>query len=232
MGIKIQTLKFENNMGYGIRITRDDITVQDYLDAINHAILNLDLSRLFTHEKDCFGCPLCCKDRIPLTMVDIQRLAKSPWIMDIIPEKAKKHREDKLYYILRRFSNVSVMGSLVDITMDTSREGICPFLDNVKMICNVYDHRPFVCQSFICCPLEEEAMEIRKAIVNEGEDELVKWLYNHAQKEGLSIWYNEANSYQINPDDFQETAFESKKDYSEIRLKDLLPRKLWNKIRT
>ncbi len=238
MKVSVETEEFKSGeWGYRVVVLAEDASVQDYLDALNQGILNLDLSRTRgLHNSGCKGCDACCAERMPLTLVDLEILAQSPcvskWINQRGPgwDSAPGNREQVLMAFVRRFCRVCVHGSSVDITLRLAEDGKCPFLERESGICGSYDFRPLVCQAYICCPASREALSLRESVVNAGEDELVRWLLSYAAENGIDFWYHEADDPQVNVEDWKPGSFTGKESYAQVRLKDVVSPELWERL--
>lgn len=228
--IEIVPVRFDGKgLGYDIKITREDVSVQDYLDALNEALLGLKLSRSRSDRGICLGCDGCCGERIPLTSVDIEVLSESPKVREYL-SLASTGNGNKLGQVFRRFCHVYVNGSSVDITLRLTQDNKCVFLNQEKKTCTIYDHRPLVCQTYVCCPVSQEASEVREVLVNEGEDELVRqWLYLVLESPG-DLWYDEADDPNLSMEDWVAGPFFEKRCYDEILLRDVLPVGLWDRM--
>ena len=80
----------------------------------------------FTKDGKCSGCGNCCSNLLPMSRKEIE----------IIRKYMKKHhiKESKRLFPLSK--------KAIDM--------ICPFRDNDKGICTVYEVRPEICKQFIC----------------------------------------------------------------------------------
>ncbi|MEW6423252.1 MAG: YkgJ family cysteine cluster protein [Bacillota bacterium] len=123
-----------------------------------------------------------------------------------------------------RYTTVTVQGPVVDIVLKRNEDGRCIFLDRRTKLCRVYSARPFVCQTFICSPAARRALELREALVNKGEDELVRlWLTT-----GMVI--HQAHHPRPDPRDWPPTPFAGKTRYGEVLLREVLPGRIWQKL--
>lgn len=226
--------------GYDIEILDSTATVQDYLEAINNAILQKPLARTRApgRRNNCFGCDLCCGERIPLTLLDALALSNILFKNTRSPKnntqcQAKDSLQNsnlqnsctnnfpRLKKFLDRYGHVLVEGRAVDITLRLEEDGLCPFLDRKHHLCTIYESRPLVCQTFICCPQTKRARELRSVIVNTGEDELVRQLLLEATRTGKPSLIHEAYEPDLRLKDWKATAFAGKTDYSQVFLKDI-----------
>lgn len=198
--------------GYDIRVNDPEANVQDYIDAVNLFISENKYFRSRMPElHTCFGCDLCCRERIPVTVVDAYLLA-----------------DTSIEQVMKDLLHVYVEGPVVDITMRLDESGGCLCLDSAKRICRLYRRRPLVCQTFICCPSTVKARRLREQIVNAGEDELVRTWFGIRGKNGLII--HEAESPDPDIIDYPRTPFFGAKTYSEVKLKEICLPDLWEKL--
>jgi Fe-S-cluster containining protein len=198
--------------GYEIKVNSFDATVQDYLDAIN---VFIEKNVLFRSRNSaagsCYGCDLCCQERIPMTVVDVLKLQGT-----------------NLEEVFQKFLHVYVEDRIVDITMALDNSRRCIFLDKGKAICTIYEKRPLVCQTFVCCPASETAQLLREKIVNTGEDELVRLWFSVTDNHELII--NEAISPNLNIKDYPKTPFFDAEQYKQVKLRDICSLALWSKL--
>ena len=201
--------------GYDIRVIDPDATVQDYLDAVNYFIETAKCYRFSNSEAEsCFGCDLCCQERIPVTIIDVLNLSE-----------CQKGIEQTVNSLL----HVYVEGRIVDITMGLDDSGRCRFLDRARGVCRNYSKRPLVCQTFICCPSTRNAKKLREEIINTGEDELVRAWFKMTDKKGNLIIHEGAFP---SPDagDYPKTPAAGATSYESVKLRDICSPVLWRKI--
>lgn len=211
LAVSVFARSFGPLKGYDVVVNKKTATVQDYLNAVNHAFQHMDLARERSLKQDCRGCDLCCAERIPLTIIDCLSLCKAAKTLS-------------LSGFLQRFATVSVTGPVVDITLRLLNDGYCVFLDRKTRMCRVYPVRPFVCQSFRCCPATKRAVALREAIVNKGEDELVRrWLKTRRV-------IHCADKPSVNVRDWPKTPFSGKRRYDMVPLLTVVPKGLWGEL--
>jgi len=218
MSVKIISKSFPQGKGYDIQILNEQANLQDYLEALNEYILKEDLTRTRKNVDNCEGCDGCCAERIPLTSIDVYRLQ----------EGLKARGEMRSFSeVIRRYAYVQAEGNVVDITLARNEDGSCVFLNPKSKRCEIYVYRPLVCQTFICCPASFRARALRETVVNQGEDQLVKWCLTNVPWEKL---FNEVWKADIVLEDWVDTPFKDKLTYASVRIRDLCPPKLWENL--
>lgn len=199
-------------MGLDIEICDKTATVSDFCRVLDDYILKGDLARKRSDAASCEGCDICCMERMPLTSVDAYM------IMKITGTDIKE--------FFRRYAYVAVSGRAVDITLSRDYEDKCLFLHKTSGRCQHYQYRPFVCRTYICTPLSPRAARLRKAIVNSGEDELVR-LWIDAQNGG-ELLFHEGEMPDIRASDWPLNSWSGKMEYSQILLAEILSPSLWS----
>ncbi|BAF58735.1 MAG: YkgJ family cysteine cluster protein [Pelotomaculum sp.] len=210
--------RFGTRWGYDLVVKDEAASVQDYLDAVCRIIREYPLSRTRKKAPSCAGCDLCCKERAPLTWIDVLNLRKY-LKMD---KAALQEFLDLAGYIL-------VDGPAVDITLRRTGRG-CVFLNRQSRLCSVYPARPLVCQTFFCCPVSRRAAGLRQYVVNAGEDELVRQWLLQAGKRGGAPAFHEGYRPKLRLGDWQPNAFTGREHYRQVLLKELCPPRLWQKL--
>lgn len=259
--------------GYDLVVTDPQATVADYLQAVAALEDREGLARQRNPGGDCYGCPRCCTGRIPLTSIDVLRLAASGpggtiegllrantpgppnsgrpngqgaacnWDTGLA-ERAELEgagaKDDqgartkavlaasRVVEVVRRWGWVTVWGRAVDITLRCSEAGTCSLLDTTRGLCRHYDLRPLVCRTYFCCPTTRRAALARQAIVNRGQDELVRLLLQAAGIRGFPV--NEATAPSLKRADWRPNAFSGRQDYGEVLLAKVLPPRLWRAL--
>ncbi len=200
-------------VGYDIRVNDRTASVQDYINAVNSFIRLGKCCRSRNPEAEsCYGCDSCCRERIPVTLIDA---------LNLIDGGMEKTIENLFHVFLE--------GPVVDITMGLDEAGRCLLLDGTKRICRAYPKRPLVCRTFICCPSTQNARMLREEIVNAGEDELVRTWFNIRGKNGFFI-IHEAVSPCPDVLDYPPTPFSGAADYRQVKLEDVCSPRLWRKL--
>ncbi len=213
VNIDVIPVNIRGQLGYDVRVNSEQATVQDYIDALDNFIEHSGCYRSRNEIADsCYGCNLCCQERIPVTLVDALKICGN----DI-----KRCFKDVLY--------VYVEGRVVDITMGLDDEGRCIFLDKEKGICSNYLNRPLVCHTFVCCPSTRTAKELREEVVNAGEDELVRSWFNIKGANGRLV-IHEGVSPKPDARDYPVTPFSGSEDYRQVRLKNICSPGLWKRL--
>lgn len=217
--VTAELIKIEDLIGYRIKINSEAATVQDYMDAINNFISQNGYHRTRNEViNDCEGCRFCCNERIPLTNIDIVNIKKHELIED-----------DDLKEIIKNYGFVYLDGPVVDIYLARNSRKNCNFLDEKSYRCRIYTNRPLVCQTFICCPADEDSKKLRESIVNLGEDQLVRdWLISHSNGEMMHI--DDADEPEISLADWKNNIFHQKENYNEIFIKDIINKELWTRL--
>ncbi|WP_418790801.1 YkgJ family cysteine cluster protein [Phosphitispora sp. TUW77] len=211
--VKVIPVLIDGKIGYDIEVTDPGATVQEYIDAVNNFIDTAKYCRIRNPETDsCFGCDLCCQERIPVTLIDVLNMS-----------------EGKFRQFVCEMLHVYVEGRVVDITMSLDELERCRYLDNSLGICSNYRKRPLVCQTFICCPATRNANKLREEIINAGEDELVRKWFKFRDKNNNPIIHE---GILPAPDirDYCPTPFAGAVSYDQVKLIDLCNSRLWHKL--
>lgn len=79
----------------------------------------------FTIDGHCSQCGACCSDYLPISHEELDR----------IRAYVRKHN-------LHEHKSVMMTGNYLDAT--------CPFRDNVRKCCDIYEVRPEICRCFQC----------------------------------------------------------------------------------
>ncbi|MCR6545608.1 YkgJ family cysteine cluster protein [Dehalobacterium formicoaceticum] len=208
MNINVFLAQFDDAFGYDLEILDENATIQDYLNALNQFQEK--------YVENCKGCDGCCYERIPLTSIDILTYLKDPTL--------------PLTPFIHQYCKVTGTGPVLDICLKRNPDQSCIFLDREQKICRRHPARSFVCQSFVCLPHSEEAGQLRDLILNVGEDDLVHRYLNEAKEKGTAPVIHENNEAAPSLIDYPATIFTGKRNYDEIRIKDVLPENLWQKL--
>jgi len=223
--VHIFSRRFKKSAGYDLLVRDESAAVQDYLDAINAYIEDENLTR-GENLKVCKGCDGCCRERLPLTHIDVLKMLQAPGVQDTLAGG-----RPPLLEFLAKFAHVYVEGPAVDIIFGRELHGACVWLKEAAGCCENYAWRPLVCQSYVCSPSSGKAKEIRSAIINQGMDELVRQAILTAGKAGVPLIMHEAYDPSVSLEDWPENPFSGKINYGEILLRDLCSDVLWNELR-
>ncbi|ATW26332.1 YkgJ family cysteine cluster protein [Candidatus Formimonas warabiya] len=217
MKINVFLAHFDDAVGYDLEILDPEATVQDYLDALN----------LFqeTHVASCRGCDGCCWERIPLTSLDVVKYLAQPEITSRLPGNASP-----LTSFIHQFCHVWGKGPVVDIMLKQEKNGACVFLDPDEKICRLHPSRSFVCQTFICLPHGERAGQLRDILLNIGEDDLVHRYLREAQEKRETPVIHGDHGASPSLTDYPATPFSEKQAYTEVKIKNVVPEKLWKQL--
>ncbi|MGI6679531.1 MAG: YkgJ family cysteine cluster protein [Dehalobacterium sp.] len=208
MNINVFIAHFDDAVGYDLEIINEHATIQDYLHAIN------DFQNKYV--ENCKGCDGCCYERIPLTSIDVLTYLGDPDL--------------PLSPFIDQYCQVSGTGPVLDISLRRNPDQSCIFLDREQKCCRRHPQRSFVCQSFVCLPHCEKAGQLRDIILNVGEDDLVHRYLKEAKEKGTAPVIHENNEAAPTLTDYPGNIFTGKKHYQEIRIKDVLPETLWQKL--
>jgi hypothetical protein len=214
--VEFAPVNIKGKTGIDVVIHSEEATLADYLSALEEYIERGTYQRVRAETGKCEGCDVCCQERVPLTSLDVLVLQKG--LAPGLP----------LGEFFKRFTNVCVSGPVVDITLARQSDGKCIFLNRDTRRCLNYNERPLVCRTYICTPLTSRARKLRDAIVNTGEDELVRLWFRSSVKDGLVI--HEAWDPEINEEDWLENAWTGKITPQQVYLKDIIPSSLWNEL--
>lgn len=215
--VRVDVVRMNGANGYDLFVADPEATVGDYLSALNRAIEELPLDRGRARRRACKGCDRCCAERLPLTVIDAQVLRRATGA-------------PTLSAFLALYGHVLVEGRAVDITLARREDGRCCFLDPATRTCRLYAARPLVCQTFICCPQTKRARRLREALVNKGEDELVRQWLEEAAAAGREPVIHEGYNPRVRAADWPPTPFAGRRGYDEIPLRDVCPPGVWREL--
>ncbi len=150
--------------GYDVQILDEASTVQDYLEELNR----------FQKERvaPCGGCTNCCWERVPLTASDVRTYLLG--LEKAAAGLAEENAAATIAGFLERFGRVRSRRGVVDITLRREENGACCFLDQENHCCRHWPLRSLVCQTYVCLPASRRAAALRRQIVNEGENVLIR----------------------------------------------------------
>lgn len=213
--ITFKRRSLEGLPGYVVKIVDRNASVQDLLDSLNRFIIEGNLERLWPENKaDCCGCHLCCHEPLPVTSIDAANICRAKGITLV-----------EAYQYLW----VQVEQNVVDITLKRGKDQRCVFLQE-NGLCSIYTHRPFLCQTYICCQTTAAMEEIRSQVVNQGMDELIRLSILAFRQEGKSLPLNRARNPHIDLKDWPPNVFTGKDNYSGMVLKRVLSSDLFKQM--
>lgn len=207
MGVIVLKKSWEKN-GPGFRLGLKDfqVSLQELLDQTNRFIEAGGLPRLWPQKTEqCEGCHLCCHEPLPVTSIDLLNICQA-LELDFIGAF--------------KFLNIEVESNVIDITLKR-RNKDCVFL-NKQGRCRIYNYRPFLCQTYICCHMHEALEELRSQVVNQGMDELVRQTLLRFKKEGKSLPVSRGSTKNISLNDWPKNCFSGKTSYSDVLLEKVL----------
>lgn len=210
--IKIELVPInEMEWAWDITWAHREATVADFLEAFNQ----------FQDEKvaPCGSCTGCCWERAPLTAPDILRFGE---VLFNEEELAKPFRT-----FVERYAIVHAQKGVVDIILRRKEDEACLFLDLNKPGCSLHSHRPLVCQSHVCLPATLRGGRIRSALVNAGENELVR---RYALEFGNDPPLIHEGGGPVNWQAYEGKGFKDKTAFNQVLLKEVLEAELWQQI--
>lgn len=160
------------------------------------------------YSDSCIGCSICCSERIPITTIDLIRIAAGDRNPQSVDEMDIKKLADDIVTVTR-------FGSCIDVTMKVDEWGICRFWVKDKGICSIYRYRPFACRTYICAPVSRRFEELRTQIINQGQDGLVSLMFCDKEIDDLYKFKN---------------TFADARKYHDIKLRDICNKRLWRML--
>ena len=103
-----------------------------------------NISEDFTVNGECSNCGECCSNCLPLTKGEITRIKR------YIKENKIKPREHNNPLLKEK----------------PKYDMVCPFRDNIKKICTIYEVRPNVCKAYLCKNLANPNDDNMKSLVD------------------------------------------------------------------
>lgn len=194
---------------YDVAVVDEAATLGDYLGA-------LDAFQAATLA-DCKGCDGCCQERAPLTIYDLSLSGTA---------------EAELADWLADWAEPALFGEALDIRLRRLTEGedagCCQFLDADQRCCRIHERRSFTCRTHHCIPKSPRAEALRGALINAGEDELVRRLLSLPPEQ--RPWQELLAGCRLA--DYPRTVLSDKKveEWPEVRLRELLPAELWQEL--
>ncbi len=202
------------HLGADILITSEQATAEDYCQAFDEYILSGEYYRQRSAVLSCEGCDICCQERIPLTALDVLGRQELP--------------ELGLSGFFQRYTYITVSGRVVDIALARNSAGKCIFLDPHTRKCRSYAERPLVCRTYLCTYFSPRLKKLREALVNSGEDELVRLWAAGGKKQGYII--HEADEPDVHVSDWRANSWTGKTSYSQIKLQEIVTPALWEEL--
>lgn len=194
---------------YDVEVIDKTATLGDYLGTLE--------AFQATTLADCKGCDGCCQERAPLTVYD-------PSLAGVA--------EEELAVWLTDWAEPAFFGEALDIRLRrlTAGEnaGCCQFLDTDRQFCRIHERRSFTCRTHCCLPKSPRAEALRGALINAGEDELVRRLLSLPPT--LRPWGDMLANCRL--EDYPRTVLSDKSfdAWPEVRLQELLPSELWQEL--
>ncbi|MEG1537597.1 MAG: YkgJ family cysteine cluster protein [Clostridiales bacterium] len=202
---------FGEMIGYDLCIHSSKATLADFLIALNHFAT--------TYIADCRGCDGCCKERAPLTSLDITALAT---LLD--------HPLYPAHQVCAAFASLTIdHNGATDIILKREWEGCCNNLDIPGKFCTIHPQRPFVCRSHFCLPKSHRFTALREEVTNLGENELTRLLLAEEANQALPL----AGGYlatRLNPADYPENPLTGLISYEQAVIKDIVSPQLWTQL--
>lgn len=204
--VTFKAIRNDVGNGYELQSIKSDASIQDLLNDLNSYFEVARLDRAWPGDRCvCKGCDYCCHEPLPLTSVDVINLGRA---LGITFEKVF----DYLW--------VEVEQHVVDITLRRVGGDRCIFLSSEET-CSIYNFRPFVCQTYLCCPTGPLLEQVRSEIVNTGMDDLVRRSLQAFIKQG-GMPANRSRHPRLRLEHWPRNAFSDKESYSQIPLKKVL----------
>ncbi len=199
--------------GYDVQVLDENATVGAYLAALE----DFQAQTL----ADCRGCDGCCHERAPLTLADFYYSAYY------------QRGGQKLAEWLAETADLQFFGPAADLTIARTPDGDCKFLDTAAKCCADHAHRTFTCRSHCCLPKSERAEALRAAIINAGEDELLRRLLAELAAAGQEDFLpGQARLARVKAADYAPNAFSALpgERWAEAKLAALVDAALWREL--
>lgn len=199
--------------GYDVRVTAEDATAGDYLAALE----DFQAKTLAA----CKGCDGCCHERAPLTLADFYY------------SEYYQNGGREIAAWLSGVADLQFFGAAADLAIRRTADGACQFLDAAAKCCARHQYRTFTCRSHCCLPKSERAEELRAAIINAGEDELLRRLLAELAETGAADFQpGEARLAKVNAADYAPNGFSRLPGecWHEARLAELTDAALWREL--
>lgn len=213
--IETMLISFEDDllgevMGCDLKITDESATLEDFMEALDAFAAQ--------YMEDCRGCDSCCKERAPITSLDIAALST---LLADTPYPAHE--------VCRAFAEVTVEDGITDFAFRRPQNGACINLDPEKRICKHWMQRAFVCRSHFCLPRSPRIQDLREEIVNAGENELTRLLLAE-EANGAPTLLGKPLASLIDPSDYETTPLAGYTSAKDVILKQVLSPELWQEL--
>lgn len=212
--VNVFLTEFEGGIfGYDVQVTTADATVGDYLTALE----DFQARTL----ADCKGCDGCCHERAPLTLADF-------YYSEYYQQGGRE-----IAAWLSEMANLQFFGAAADLTIRRTADGACHLLDAVQKCCAKHQFRTFTCRSHCCLPKSERAEALRAAIINAGEDELLRRLLAELSATGAKDFLpGETRLAGVNAADYAPNGFSHLpgERWREAKLAKLVDTALWQEL--
>ena len=214
--VNVFLTEFEDGIfGYDVQITAEDATVGDYLTALE----NFQVRTL----ANCKGCDGCCHERAPLTLADF-------YYSEYYQKGGRK-----ITAWLAETADLQFFGAAADLTLQRTADGACHLLDTTHKCCAKHQFRTFTCRSHCCLPKSERAEALRAAIINAGEDELLRRLLAELTETGAADFLpGKKRLAGVNAADYAANGYSSLpgEQWREAKLSELVDTALWQELQT
>ena len=211
----------------GVQVLSADASVGDYLDAFEQfQAVNI---------APCDGCTSCCWERAPLTAPDalgIITAAEADGDSDSNGSGAAAVGSPAQAALLRFIRDRAwVDAEAADVCLRRLPAGSCIYLDTDSARCTAYAIRPLVCRTYVCLPSDPAAEALRRQIVNEGENELLR-LLGEAAYAFPDLLPCLPPSVAANWRGFRARGFTGKKNFADVFIREVVRQGLWEKLFT
>ncbi len=212
--VKIFLAEFAGGIfGYDVQVTAANATVGEYLAALE----DFQARTL----ADCKGCDGCCHERAPLTLADF-------YYSEYYQQGGRK-----IAAWLAEVADLQFFGAAADLTIRRTADGACSFLDAAQKCCAKHQFRTFTCRSHCCLPKSERAEALRAAVINAGEDELLRRLLAELSETGAADFLpGGARLAAVNTADYAPNGFSHLpgERWREAKLAELVDTALWREL--
>lgn len=206
--VRLSLITFDDqSLGYDLEICDQEASVGDYMSALDDFAAS--------HLADCQGCDTCCWERAPLTSVDIGPLSA------LLPPSPYP-----VHAVVEAFATLFISEDQVgDIYLRRGDDNACIFLDKKAKRCLHHPARPFVCRTHFCLPKTRRAQALRGAVVNMGENELLRLLLKEESSGAKELIGN-----RLVKEDYPPGPFCGVSKYEDISLRLIASPALWREL--